>query len=855
MTDTRVLVANASADDILAQLIVEAVAERADMILVSPVPVEAKTVEAALGEIPDEVSCAVVVLGRDREAMGRWAQRWLAKRPDLVVLQVDVVGDNVRFDIRNPGLAQIVSALRNLAARVCSKRVDTVQIRTETNKDASPGSSKLEPVKKVDKAPATEESAGSVLDTARQWVHSVLEDAVRRLPENERDTPGVALSKSSTLEALGQPIPDPPDADSLSAMLSAPNAATAPLGILSRSCGFDPTDLQLLLLALAPEFDVRFHRCIVLLDEMGRRTGTPGLYSHLLGDSGSVRKALAEDSALRRWLLFEGPPPTADEPLRVDPYITQWLMGDRHALACDPRVSRLLRRPAWPGATLIKGQPELEQAEQLMARINGDHPQQGPQECYEELVVPPRWLVLGGDHPAEWRAMVELGSQHREPLRVETARLASIDASEMHECGWRLARLAMLSHRPLIVDTAAGEQASADDSRLEQLLFGIDQAGGRAALICLDRARAVRQLGQIAFEMVNDRALRLPARVEAFGQAARETGAFLTAAEAESISNRYPLELDSLELAVHLANSRPKENSRPDPAEDRFVVSCRDVAAEGLSRLADRIEPVFRLDNIVLPADRKRQLVEIADHVRLAPKVLDAWKFRDQLPYGRGVTALFFGPSGTGKTMAAMGIARELGIQLLRLDLSRVVSKYIGDTEKNIDRIFVDAQRSGSAILIDEADALLGKRSEVKDAHDRYANIEVAYLLQRMEAFDGLAILTTNFRQNLDSAFLRRLRFIIEFPRPDVASREQIWRFCLPVDSHRLDNAAFRQLARRIDLTGGHIRQITLRAAFLAAAEDSLIGLEQIAAAAGAEFAKLGMPPVELDLGDARRAA
>ena len=219
------------------------------------------------------------------------------------------------------------------------------------------------------------------------------------------------------------------------------------------------------------------------------------------------------------------------------------------------------------------------------------------------------------------------------------------------------------------------------------------------------------------------------------------------------------------------------------------------------------------------------------------------------------MTALFHGPSGTGKTMAAIGIAHQLGIQLLRLDLSRMVSKYIGDTEKNIDRVFTDAQRSGSAILIDEADALLGKRSEVKDAHDRYANIEVAYLLQRMESYEGLAILTTNMRQNLDPAFLRRLRFIIDFPRPDVIARERIWRQCLPRESHMLDDAAFRQLARRVDLTGGHIRQVTLRAAFGAAAAGVQIGLEHIAHAARAEFAKLGMPPAELDLTSARKAA
>src|ERR1041384_3593707 len=194
--------------------------------------------------------------------------------------------------------------------------------------------------------------------------------------------------------------------------------------------------------------------------------------------------------------------------------------------------------------------------------------------------------------------------------------------------------------------------------------------------------------------------------------------------------------------------------------------------------------------------------------------------------------------------MAALGIARALDVQVLRIDLSRIVSKYIGDTEKNIDRVFAEAQAAGAALLIDEADALLGKRSEVKDAHDRYANIEVAFLLQRMEAYEGLAILTTNLRQNLDAAFLRRLRFIIDFPRPDADAREKIWRKCLPADSHELDDATFRQLARRIDLTGGHVRQITLRAAFVAAAANSKIAIEHIAHATRAELAKLGLPPI-----------
>jgi SpoVK/Ycf46/Vps4 family AAA+-type ATPase len=321
------------------------------------------------------------------------------------------------------------------------------------------------------------------------------------------------------------------------------------------------------------------------------------------------------------------------------------------------------------------------------------------------------------------------------------------------------------------------------------------------------------------------------------------------------MSTRYPLGVDGLEQAMRLALNRPMDYDTDDPRGARFTAACRQVAAEGLSYLAERIEPIFTLEEVVLPPDRKQQLTEIVDHVRFAPRVLDEWKFRYQLPYGRGVAALFHGPSGTGKTMAAMAIARRLGIQILRLDFSKVVSKYIGDTEKNIDRVFTDAQRSGAAILIDEADALLGKRSEVKDAHDRYANIEVAYLLQRMEAYEGLAILTTNLRQNLDHAFLRRLRFVVDFPRPDLEARQKIWRQCLPEESHELDEAAFRQLARKIDLPGGNIRQITLRAAFIAAAAGAQIGLGHIVQASRAEFAKLGMPPAAIELAVARKVA
>jgi SpoVK/Ycf46/Vps4 family AAA+-type ATPase len=206
--------------------------------------------------------------------------------------------------------------------------------------------------------------------------------------------------------------------------------------------------------------------------------------------------------------------------------------------------------------------------------------------------------------------------------------------------------------------------------------------------------------------------------------------------------------------------------------------------------------------------------------------------------------------------MAAQAIAHELGTQAYVVDLSRVVSKYIGETEKALDAVFTDAERSGAVLLFDEADALFGRRSEIKDAHDRYANIEVAYLLQRMETFAGLAILTTNLRRNLDEAFLRRLRFVVEFPKPDAAAREAIWQQCLPEGAPIGSDVNLKALARRLELTGGNIRQVTIRAAFAAAEEGaSRISMRHLVGAARAELVKLGMTGAESDLAEIEAAA
>ncbi len=274
---------------------------------------------------------------------------------------------------------------------------------------------------------------------------------------------------------------------------------------------------------------------------------------------------------------------------------------------------------------------------------------------------------------------------------------------------------------------------------------------------------------------------------------------------------------------------------------------CRAHARPRLNDLAQRIVALAGWDDLVLPEAQKHILRQISAQVRQRAKVYDAWGFGVAGARGLGIGALFAGPSGTGKTMAGEVLANELKLDLYRIDLSQVVSKYIGETEKNLRRVFDAAEESGAILLFDEADALFGKRSEVKDSHDRYANIEISYLLQRMEAYSGLAILTTNMKSALDTAFLRRLRFVVQFPFPDAAQRAEIWRRVFPAQTPT-DSLDYVQLAR-LQVSGGNIRNMALNAAFLAAEADQPVGMRHLLQAAKSEYAKLERPLAEAEIG------
>ncbi len=272
---------------------------------------------------------------------------------------------------------------------------------------------------------------------------------------------------------------------------------------------------------------------------------------------------------------------------------------------------------------------------------------------------------------------------------------------------------------------------------------------------------------------------------------------------------------------------------------DDLYQGCKAQSNKKLTTLARKVVPHYTFEDIVLPEDRKAQLKEVCGHIKYRSVVYADWGFDKKFSYGNGLNILFSGSSGTGKTMAAEIIAGEAKLDLYKIDLSCVVSKYIGETEKNLSKIFKEAETSNAILFFDEADALFGKRSEVRDSHDRYANIEINYLLQKMEEHEGTVILASNFKKNIDDAFLRRMHFTIEFPFPDEKSRERIWRNIFPQETPLGRDIDFRFLAK-FKITGGNIKNIALCAAFLAAGDSGVVRMEHIIRATKREFQKMG---------------
>jgi SpoVK/Ycf46/Vps4 family AAA+-type ATPase len=368
----------------------------------------------------------------------------------------------------------------------------------------------------------------------------------------------------------------------------------------------------------------------------------------------------------------------------------------------------------------------------------------------------------------------------------------------------------------------------------------VEHLPGLVPALILHGALAEAPADRRPVQLIDPGKLSMRMRAELWGERARAGGLRLSEEGAQKLAAMARLDEAQIDLAIGIAKGFP--GAGKDDDFDRLCAAVRRLAREGAPAAVQVVECAYGWDDIVLPQETMDRLRDLSNQVRFSSRVREDWSFDRRMPYGRGVAALFSGPSGTGKSMAAQIIACDLCSALYRVDLSKTMSKWLGETEKILSHTFNVAQRNSAVLFFDEADVLFAKRTEVKDAHDRYANVEVAYLLQRMEDYDGLAILTTNLKQNIDPAFLRRLRFVVDFPMPDPEQRLKIWKLAFPKDAPLARDIDFALLARRLALTGGNIQQIAIGSAFIAAAVGSTtITMQHIVRATRQELLKLGM--------------
>jgi hypothetical protein len=585
------------------------------------------------------------------------------------------------------------------------------------------------------------------------------------------------------------------------------------LSLVAELLGLRDLEAAVLSLCAAPELSPHYGRLYAYLnDDVTRKLANPRLVARLLADRGvhaaevfdcfDARGPLRQHGVLR--LLDPGSPiPLAERLVKVADRLAAYLLGSR--LDDDPGDGRM-RAVSVPG----HDPGRAEAVTRLRSLL----------EAKSRLPA----VIAGPDAPLLLAVALQ-----RPLLLVDVA--SSVDPELMREA----AVAAVLEGRELCFD---GLDDLEPDKRMRvqrALANRVEQP-----LICARSRDAVVALGE-------QTALVVESPMPTFAERRDAWTASTSATDVEDVAAKFRLSTaqiaDAAEVARLAAHSRDSET----PSAEDLDLGARRASSSKLAELAARLDPAFEWADLVLPDRPLEVLRSISSYLRHRDLVLTEWGYERTVARNQGIKVLFAGESGTGKTMAGQVLARELGLDLFRIDLATVVSKYIGETEKNLDRIFDAAEGSNAILFFDEADALFGKRSEVHDAHDRYANIEVAYLLQKMESYPGAVILATNFRQNMDDAFLRRLDVVVDFPFPEPDDRERIWRLVLPQAAPLADDIDIPFLAAQFKLSGGGIRNCSLAAAFLAADDDAPIGMPQLIRAVALEYGKLGRLTLESD--------
>ena len=631
-----------------------------------------------------------------------------------------------------------------------------------------------------------------------------------------------------------------PDAESLTmragALLaernSAENAASqAPWHALARTLCLSDAERDLVLLALAPELDPKYETLFAYLNnDVTRKLGTAELAGRLfaasVGERAALRRALAPDAPLIALGVLEFAPATREAPraqrgLRLAQPLVDWLQGLPYVAERLVGIARVARQEA-PAAL-----PSPHAAYYAAG------------EVFPVLVV-----SASSAEEAQGDAGRGLAGAGETALALDLRALRAASAPAEIACA--VEQMCALFGFTLL---AAPLDALFDnDGRaLEAPAAALERLCARVRRVVLAGGASLRWREAVGRQPRAARAVELRlAPPDALQRAAAwrdALGAHAARFDVEALADRFALSAVRIAVAAQRAFDRARFERSGAPSAEALFEAARAASAEGAEGVMRQTPSPFSWDDLVVPPPVQRRLRDVVRAIELRPKVLDQWGFARRMAGARGVKVMFAGASGTGKTMAAAILARTLGLEVHRVQLASVISKYIGETEKNLDRPFDAASRSNAVLFIDEADALFGKRSEVKDAHDRYANVETGYLLQKMEDHDGIVILATNLADNIDEAFSRRMHFVVDFPLPDADSRERLWRGMFPAEAPRAADIDFAFLARQFPLAGGDIRNIVLDAAYAAAQRARAIGMADVVRAVARQYAKRGKVP------------
>lgn len=614
---------------------------------------------------------------------------------------------------------------------------------------------------------------------------------------------------------------------------------------LARIFGLSPFELQALIVCLAPELNRKYDKLYAYLqDDVTRKKPSVDLALDLLceteADRWEARTFLSDNSPLFRIGLLHA----ADDPqspsgssglaqfLKLDQRVLNYLLGNN---SIDGRLYSLVKLLSpLPSLDHITVDPAIKT--NLLNLIQNYFSPEGDRKrtvlyFYGPYGVGKRELALGVCGRLNCPMLyldIELLLAHEPDL--ETVLQLAFRESLLLQAALYLDNMDVLLKED--------DRAKAFMKRLIRM---IEEYGWLTFL-----AGEKPWFPQGAFEHTVYHAFQLslpdvPLRESAWGKALKSQTTVAKTEWAGQLAKQFRLTPGQIRDAAEFAEKRRRasDGGRTITLSD-LSTACRSQSNQKLRELAIKVEPRYGWDDIVLPEDKLTLLKEICSQIKHHYLVFSRWGFGRKLSHGKGLSVLFSGPPGTGKTMAAGVIAHELELDLYKIDLSSVVSKYIGETEKNLSKIFQEAETSNAILFFDEADALFGKRTEVSDAHDRYANIETSYLLQKMEEYEGVAVLATNLRENMDDAFTRRIRFIVEFPFPDAVSRMEIWKTHFPREAPVEDDIDYEFLSKQFQVAGGNIKNIVLNSAFLAAEDGGKIKMEHIIRAVKREFEKIG---------------